>query len=247
MVKLLKKILLFKFFLLPLNIDAQVASKDIAFTALDMKDGLSSYVTRKIMQDHHGFTWIATKDGLNRYDGKTFKIYNTHLLPKETILSNDVWDMVEDTSTNLLWLISSYGGLNAINTQTGAVEFSMAESATNFRNAWFRCLKICSGKIWIGSNDGIFIYDPQKKSLQQFEPITFPKIQNIRKISIDLISVDRFNRVWIFVKDVGIIIYSGETFKVIQRFSLSDLALSATTYWKTFTGFSELDSSNILL
>src|SRR5205814_5985750 len=114
--------------------------------------------------------------------------------------------------------------------------FSMAESATNFRNAWFRCLNICLGKIWIGSDDGLFIYDPQKKSLLQFQPITFQRKQNTQGISIDLISVDRFNRVWVFVKNLGVIIYSGETFKILQRFSLSELDLSETTYFKTFTG-----------
>ena len=242
---IIKKILFLQFFLSALYAHSQFQQKELSFTPIDKKDGLSSYNIRKIIQDQYGFIWIATKNGLNRYDGKTFKIYNPGLVPKQSILANDVWDMCEDTTTNLLWLISAYGGLNAINTKSGVVEFSLPESAKTFQNSWLRCLKICLGKIWIGSNDGLFVYDPSKKSFTQFESIVFEK--STPNISIDLISVDHFNRVWVFVKNIGVIIYSGETFKILKKFSLSDLDLSATTYFKTFTGFSALDSSNMLL
>jgi ligand-binding sensor domain-containing protein len=41
-------------------------------------DGLSSLHTRQSVMDHYGFLWIATQDGLNRYDGKRFTIYNKY-------------------------------------------------------------------------------------------------------------------------------------------------------------------------
>lgn len=44
---------------------------------LTIEDGLSQGFVRDIMKDRDGFLWIATKNGLNRYDGKHFKVF-TH-------------------------------------------------------------------------------------------------------------------------------------------------------------------------
>src|SRR6266498_758360 len=250
MVNILKKILLFQFFLSALTAHSQLQQKNVAFTPIDIKDGLSSYSIRKIMQDKYGFTWIATKNGLNRYDGKTFTIYTRNAVAKQQILANDVWDLCEDTASNLLWLISSYGGLNAINTQNGSVEFSVPDSKDNFQNEWLRCLNICSGKIWVGANDGLFVYDVHKKSFAHFEPIPFQKKPNIQNIGIDYIFVDGFNRVWVFVRNLGLVIYSGKTNKILQKFSISDLDLSDVSFYgkfKMFNSVVKLDSNSALV
>lgn len=42
---------------------------------LVMKDGLSSNYVTDIAQDKYGFTWFATKYGLNRFDGDKFTVY----------------------------------------------------------------------------------------------------------------------------------------------------------------------------
>jgi hypothetical protein len=54
MINILKKILLFKFFLLALTAHSQLQQKNVAFTPIDIKDGLSSYSIRKITQDRYG-------------------------------------------------------------------------------------------------------------------------------------------------------------------------------------------------
>ncbi|MCF8449061.1 MAG: hypothetical protein K9G49_04235 [Taibaiella sp.] len=41
------------------------------------KDGLSDRLVNDICQDKHGIIWVCTKNGLNRFDGYTFKVYNT--------------------------------------------------------------------------------------------------------------------------------------------------------------------------
>ena len=42
---------------------------------LVMKDGLSSNYVTDITQDKYGFTWFATRYGLNRFDGDKFTVY----------------------------------------------------------------------------------------------------------------------------------------------------------------------------
>ena len=47
----------------------------LKFDHLTTKDGLSSNHISCIVEDHHGFMWFGTIDGLNRWDGHTLKIF----------------------------------------------------------------------------------------------------------------------------------------------------------------------------
>ena len=49
--------------------------KRVYFEGFDMNDGLSHNTVNYITQDSRGFIWFGTKDGLNRYDGNSFKVY----------------------------------------------------------------------------------------------------------------------------------------------------------------------------
>ena len=44
------------------------------FNSFSFQQGLTSYNILKVLQDPHGFIWIATQDGLYRYNGKNFDI-----------------------------------------------------------------------------------------------------------------------------------------------------------------------------
>jgi ligand-binding sensor domain-containing protein len=47
----------------------------ISFRHITTNDGLSQSNVTSIIQDREGFLWFGTQDGLNRYDGKTLKVY----------------------------------------------------------------------------------------------------------------------------------------------------------------------------
>jgi len=50
-------------------------TKLISSRLLSIEDGLSSRQVYDIVEDKNGFIWLATNNGLNRYDGKSFKLY----------------------------------------------------------------------------------------------------------------------------------------------------------------------------
>ena len=50
---------------------------EIRFQSLDIYDGLSQSYVYDIIQDKQGFIWVATGDGLNRYDGNEFVHYRS--------------------------------------------------------------------------------------------------------------------------------------------------------------------------
>ncbi|MEM6298484.1 MAG: two-component regulator propeller domain-containing protein, partial [Bacteroidota bacterium] len=69
---LLKAYLLF---ILNTGIATAQEQEEWRFRSLKNIDGLSQNSVHSIVQDKHGFIWIGTEDGLNRYDGTRFKVY----------------------------------------------------------------------------------------------------------------------------------------------------------------------------
>jgi len=46
---------------------------DLKFDHISLKDGLSNFTVTAIAKDKQGFLWFGAEDGLNRYDGYTFR------------------------------------------------------------------------------------------------------------------------------------------------------------------------------
>ena len=49
--------------------------KNLSFINYSTDQGLSSNEGKTIVQDDLGFIWVGTDDGLNRFDGYSFKTY----------------------------------------------------------------------------------------------------------------------------------------------------------------------------
>ena len=86
---------------------------NLKFDRINTREGLSQTTANAIMQDSFGMMWIATSEGLNRYDGKAFEQF--YSLPSDpSSLSHDyVSEVIEDAQGNL-W-VATDGGLNLFN------------------------------------------------------------------------------------------------------------------------------------
>lgn len=75
---------------------------------LDVKNGLSQNSAKKIIQDRFGFIWIATEDGLNRFDGYNFKVLK-HQFNSSSIPDNNIVDVAEDPDTlsYKIWILTA--------------------------------------------------------------------------------------------------------------------------------------------
>src|SRR5580704_13662301 len=89
------------------------------FRHISTTEGLSSTYARKIVQDPYGFLWIGTQDGLNRYDGKSFWIYNMGIGGSRDITGSDIRSLCLDTARHLIWAVTSFKGIDAIDYRTG--------------------------------------------------------------------------------------------------------------------------------
>jgi ligand-binding sensor domain-containing protein/anti-sigma regulatory factor (Ser/Thr protein kinase) len=84
-------------------------STQLGFENYTSEKGLSQNSCYTIAQDDAGFMWFGTQDGLNRYDGKDFKIY----LPKngrgQNLPSNLIASLFFDKTHQLLWVGTNRG------------------------------------------------------------------------------------------------------------------------------------------
>jgi ligand-binding sensor domain-containing protein len=76
---------------------------DLKFEHLSVEQGLSQSTVRCILQDRRGFLWIGTHDGLNRYDGRGFKVFR-HDPGDTTSLSNNCIIAIVEYRQGYLWL-----------------------------------------------------------------------------------------------------------------------------------------------
>jgi signal transduction histidine kinase/ligand-binding sensor domain-containing protein/DNA-binding response OmpR family regulator len=84
---------------------------------LSINNGLSNNQINAIFQDSHGFTWIATSDGLNRFDGLSLTIFRHNKSDNSSIIDNNTYEISEDPWLNI-W-VQTARGLNIYISKTG--------------------------------------------------------------------------------------------------------------------------------
>ncbi len=78
------------------------------FSLLDMNDGLSNNQIKCFLKDSHGFLWIGTMSGLNRYDGYEIREFKYDSKDTASIVGNTILKLFEDPERNI-WVQTNYG------------------------------------------------------------------------------------------------------------------------------------------
>ena len=81
---------------------------NINFTHYQLDQGLSDNNVTSITQDKQGFIWVATDNGLNRFDGYNFKVYRNNAKDRSSLPSDYVNAVYVDTS-GVLWVATNKG------------------------------------------------------------------------------------------------------------------------------------------
>ncbi len=90
----------------------------IVFDHLTVENGLSFSEVRVILQDDQGFMWIATTEGLNRYDGYNFTVYKNDITDLKSLSRNHIQAMVQDNQDPNIFWIGTLNGLNKFDRRT---------------------------------------------------------------------------------------------------------------------------------
>lgn len=77
------------------------AQDDISFSTLSINDGLSQCTVRSVIQDRTGFMWIATLDGLDRFDGSSIEVFRHNPSDSTSIAANHINALAIDGSGDI--------------------------------------------------------------------------------------------------------------------------------------------------
>jgi ligand-binding sensor domain-containing protein/two-component sensor histidine kinase len=96
---------------------------------IEINEGLSQGMINDLVVDSIGFLWIATKDGLNRYDGNHFKVYREVANDETSLSANFVNSLLVD-SRGWLWAGTQTAGVNLFDPATdGFIRYSAGEES----------------------------------------------------------------------------------------------------------------------
>ena len=151
------KILFFCFYALLTAVNSFGQSAHIEFDHYTTKDGLSNGYINSVLQDSEGFMWIGTSNGLNRFDGITFKTYYFNSKDTTSIPGSAVTAIVEDAQQNI-WVMTS-NGLCVYNRKKDCFSRKLIVINGKKLNNYFlyTCLIDSKGFLWVSAaNHEIF-------------------------------------------------------------------------------------------
>ncbi|MEI9808686.1 MAG: two-component regulator propeller domain-containing protein [Bacteroidota bacterium] len=132
------------------------------FRHYQVEDGLSNNAVVCCLQDSKGFLWFGTKDGLNRFDGYTFKTFRNDPEDTTSIGNNFIHSLYTDKH-NTLWAGTDRGLYRYNETEES---FSMLP--TPFMAAITDIKMDNDANLWFISNFNLFKYNTGNRQLQQF-------------------------------------------------------------------------------
>ena len=131
---------------------------------LGIEQGLSNNAVTSIFQDQHGFMWFGTFDGLNRYDGYSFKIFR-NVINDTTSLNSSVIRVITEDGNHQLW-IGTGKGLNIYNPLKANFYSTKFKS---WDNTSVSPLESFISAIQKNNKDGSMLIGTQQKGLLVFE------------------------------------------------------------------------------
>lgn len=139
--------------------------------ALSINEGLSQSSVTAIMQDHRGFIWVGTYDGLNRYDGNQVTIFTAKENSNRHLSSGTVLQMAEDEERDVIYFGTSGGGLNIFDPKTELfTHLRHAEDSNSILSDFIYDLVVTSnGDVWMATNQGLSCYSPDKQLFTNFQ------------------------------------------------------------------------------
>jgi PAS domain S-box-containing protein len=180
----------------------------IKFDRISIEHGLSQSTVFCMLQDRSGLMWFGTENGLNRYDGYSFKTYYHDPKNSNSISDNTISSIIEDEK-GTIWIGTINGGLNRYN--------NIKETFSSFRKESNNPNSICSDTIrviledsknilWIGTPEGLNRFDSVKGIFLKNKHNPYNP-NSLSHDDVTAIYEDKNHNIWIGTQDGGVNLY----------------------------------------
>ena len=166
-------------------------SQTYNFKNYNTEQGLPQSQVLTIYQDYKGYMWFGTNGaGVGKYDGNKF----TTISDNNGLINNFVFSIIEDNKNKLI-----FGTSKGVSVYDGFT-FKNYNEKHGLDNSWVFKLIKDNDKIWIGTQEGVYIL--QNEKIRRF---SFDK--TLDKASIFSIFIDSKKRIWFGTINDGAICY----------------------------------------
>ncbi len=130
-------------------------SPELKFERITMQDGLPDSNVTAILQDHLGFLWLGTLNGLVRYDGYDFVTFKPDPDDPASLSGRSITALYEDRA-NDLWIGTRRGGLNRLDRASGRFvhyRHDPENPSSLSQDAVGAIHQDRAGNLWVGTGD----------------------------------------------------------------------------------------------
>ena len=181
-------------FIITLSLFSQEKSKRIdlvRFKHFKIEQGLSQATINDIVQDKFGFVWLATQDGLNRFDGTEFKQFKPIKSDSTSISGNYINKVFVDSSENI-WIGTMESGICYYDSKLEIFNKVILNLTKKYSENITDITQDKNGNIWVStSTSGLF-----KVNLSKNGRIKSQKIESASN-SFSSLYIDSSNVLWI--------------------------------------------------
>ncbi len=193
---------------------AQVANEHYYFKNLSVQNGLSQNTVNAILQDKQGFMWFGTKDGLNRYDGLSFRKFKHDNRSRQSIGNNFITALYEDAEGNI-WIGTDVGLYVYYPEKDSFLHFTeLSLEGTRVEHTVTAISGDNQGCVWMAvESQGLFCYDLEKDQLRNHTLKDFSFLTS----NVQTFAFDNSGTLWIGCYGDGLF-YSKDRLKTLHPY-----------------------------
>ncbi|MGM9508957.1 two-component regulator propeller domain-containing protein [Larkinella sp. GY13] len=225
------------------SIRVKAQDRLVHFERLGPPQGLTHSTVRSIYQDRQGFLWIATRDGLNRYDGQSFRTFRHRHGEPNSLRGGDVVALGEDLASHL-WVGTYSRGLQRLNPDGRTFTHIERTTAGIDVSQWsISCLATDrQGRVWAGTlGSGWLVVDTKTNQASRF---LLPKSAGAANV-VTCALTDRDGSLW-FGMDDGLLVRFSPAGQLANTYRLP-VAAQQSGMPKRITAIFRTQSGQLLL
>ncbi|MEW6194463.1 MAG: two-component regulator propeller domain-containing protein [Bacteroidota bacterium] len=198
------------------------------FEHFNIQDGLSNNSVNCVIQTADGYLWIATKDGLNRFDGNNFKVFKHNPNDSLSLPENYIMYLYE-SKDKTLWVGTWGRGLCKYNPT-----YESFEKLEKSSNSYIQFIdEDKEGNILVGSaNNSLYYYNPKSSKIFYLKD-KYKIPGKILDNNITSVIEDEKNNLWISSWTKGILRFNTQTkdYEIFQHNPGNKNSISNNAVW----------------
>ena len=189
---------------------------------LTVADGLPSNRINDIDEDAYGYLWIATSDGLARYDGIGFQVWRVG----QGLRDNNIWAVHVD-ARNRVWIGTGNAGLAMLDVDRSTFRYyDKSDPRIGSDDVW-SIASLRDGSLWFGTSDGGLHRLSADGTITRFMPRAGDS-RSLPDAGVGQLAVAPDGTLWIGTKN-GVARWTGRDFERLPASDLNAQAINGLT------------------